>query len=149
MYQESGTKTFLEAMGNGKVHLARFVLDALDGKIVNNRSEHGKTPLIFAVCLADPGLMLKFIKLLLDRGANVNCQDDSGRTALSFACEKGSLEVVKLLVQYNADPDIVDIWGNNALIYAACSGHNQVLEFLVRAFKRLGLEIHRTNLAGH
>ncbi|KAM4625899.1 uncharacterized protein ankrd63 [Polymixia lowei] len=147
--QGSGTKTFLEAMHGGKVHLARFILDALDGRIINSKTENSRTPLMFAVRLVDPGARAKFTRLLLEKGADVNCQDEDGRTALSHACEMGHLEVVKLLVQFNADPDVSDAWGNSSLMYAAFSGHSQVLEFLVRAFKRLGLRLDRTNNAGH
>ncbi|XP_034051002.1 uncharacterized protein LOC117531922 [Thalassophryne amazonica] len=149
LHQGSGTKTFLDAMHGGKVHLARFILDALDGRIINFRTENSRTPLMFAVCLQDSGTRTKFTRLLLEKGANVNCQDGDGRTALSLACEMGHLDVVKLLVQFSADPDVSDAWGNSALMYAAISGHSQVLEFLVRAFKRLGLRLDRTNNAGH
>ncbi|XP_077434107.1 ankyrin repeat domain-containing protein 63 [Vanacampus margaritifer] len=147
--QGSGTKTFLDAMHGGKVHLARFILDALDGRIINSKTENSRTPLIYAVCLQEAGTRAKFARLLLEKGADVNCQDEEGRTALSHACELGHLDVVKILVQFNADPDVSDVWGNSALMYAAFSGHSQVLEFLVRAFKRLGLRLDRTNNAGH
>ncbi|XP_067310990.1 uncharacterized protein [Pseudorasbora parva] len=147
--QGSGTKTFLEAMQSGKVHLARFVLDALDGRIINGKAENGRTLLMHAVCLQDHGSRAKFTKLLLEKGANVNARDDRGRTALSLACEHGHLDSVKLLVQFNADPELTDTWGNSALMYAACGGHNHVLEFLVRAFKKLGLRLDLTNHAGH
>ncbi|XP_077395592.1 ankyrin repeat domain-containing protein 63 [Festucalex cinctus] len=147
--QGSGTKTFLDAMHGGKVHLARFILDALDGRIINSKTENSRTPLIYAVCLQEAGTRAKFARLLLEKGADVNCQDEEGRTALSHVCELGHLDVVKILVQFNADPDVSDVWGNSALMYAAFSGHSQVLEFLVRAFKRLGLRLDRTNNAGH
>ncbi|KAM8917489.1 uncharacterized protein ankrd63 [Spinachia spinachia] len=147
--QGSGTKTFLDAMHGGKVHLARFILDALDGRIINSKTENSRTPLMYAVCLQDPGARAKFTRLLLEKGADVNCQDEDGRTALSHACEMGHLDAVKILVPFNADPEVFDSWGNSALMYAAFSGHNQVVEFLVRAFKRLGLRLDRTNNAGH
>ncbi|XP_066499851.1 ankyrin repeat domain-containing protein 50 [Hoplias malabaricus] len=147
--QGSGTKTFLDAMNSGKVHLARFVLDALDGRIINSKTESSRTPLMFAVCLQDHGTRSKFTQLLLEKGADVNSRDEHGRTALSLACELGHLDAVKILVQFNADPEVTDSWGNSALMYAAYGGHSQVLEFLIRSFKRLGLKLDRTNQAGH
>lgn len=147
--QGSGTKTFLEAMNSGKVHLARFVLDALDCRIINSKNESSRTPLMCAVCLQEHNTRFKFTQLLLEKGADVNTRDENGRTALSLACELGHLDAVKLLVQFNANPELTDTWGNSALTYAAYGGHSQVLDFLIRAFKRLGLRLDHTNHAGH
>lgn len=146
---ESGTKILLDAMSKDKVHLARFVLDALDGEIVDSQTEDAQTPLISSILLPDSRNRCKFMELLLQKGASVNCQDGAGRTALSYACEKGYLDAVKILVRNNADPDVVDTWGNTALMYAAAAGHAPIVEFLVRAFKRLGLQIGRQNKAGN
>ncbi len=71
------------------------------------------------------------------------------RTALSYACETGHLDAVKILVKNGADPEAADVWGNTALMYAAVAGHSAVVEFLVRAFKRLGLQIDRQNKVGN
>uniref|UniRef100_A0A672H2T2 Uncharacterized protein n=1 Tax=Salarias fasciatus TaxID=181472 RepID=A0A672H2T2_SALFA len=87
--------------------------------------------------------------MLLQRGASVNGRDGAGRTALSHACERGFLDAVKVLVRHNADPEIGDSRGNTALMYAAAAGHSAVVEFLVRAFKRLGLQVDRQNQAGN
>ncbi|XP_029281408.1 uncharacterized protein LOC115003658 [Cottoperca gobio] len=135
-------------MSKDKVHLARFVLDALDGEIVDSRTEGAPTPLISSILLPDSQNRCKFVELLLQRGANVNRQDGNGRTALSYACEKGFLDAVKVLVRNNADPEIVDVWGNTALMYATVAGHSSVVELLVRSFKRLGLQIDRLNKVG-
>ena len=146
---QTGTRILLEAMSKDKVHLARFVLDAMDGEIVDSRTEGAQTPLISSVLLPDAHTSCKFVELLLQRGASVNCQDGDGRTALSHACERGFLDAAKILVRNNADPEIVDCWGNTALMYAAVEGHSHVVEFLVRAFKRLGLQIDRQNKVGN
>lgn len=146
---QTGTKILLEAMSKDKIHLAKFVLDALDDEIVDSKTEGAQTPLISSILLPDGHTRCKFAELLLQRGASVNCQDADGRTALSYACEKGYLDAVKILVRNNADPEIVDCWGNTALMYAAVASHPSVVEFLVRAFKRLGLQIDRQNKVGN
>ncbi|KAM4013350.1 ankyrin repeat domain-containing protein 63 [Anomaloglossus baeobatrachus] len=147
--RSSGTRTFLDAMHGGKVHLARFVLDALDRRIVNSPAgEQGRTPLMFAVCLREAELRGRFVRLLLDKGADVNGQDAAGRTALSLACELGHLDAVKLLVQHSADPELADRDGNRPLMYAASCGHSAELLFLLRAYKRFGLRLDATNRAG-
>ena len=50
----------------------------------------------------------KAFQLLLNKSANVNLQDASGRTALSYACEMRCNDIVRILVQNNVDPDIAD-----------------------------------------
>ncbi|KAM3603137.1 uncharacterized protein V6R79_017092 [Siganus canaliculatus] len=147
--ERTGTKILLEAMSKDKVHLARFVLDALDGEIVDSKTDGEQTPLISSILLPESQTRCKFVELLLQKGANVNYQDGVGRTALSYACEKGHLDAVKILVRNNADPEIVDTWGNTALMYATVAGQSSVVEFLVRAFKRLGLQIDRQNKVGN
>ncbi|XP_060031083.1 ankyrin repeat domain-containing protein 63 [Erinaceus europaeus] len=144
----AGTRTFLEAMQAGKVHLARFVLDALDRSIIDCRAEQGRTPLMVAVGLPDPALRARFVRLLLEQGAAVNLRDERGRTALSLACERGHLDAVQLLVQFSGDPEAADAAGNSPVMWAAACGHGAVLEFLVRSFRRLGLRLDRTNRAG-
>uniref|UniRef100_A0A8C5WM04 Uncharacterized protein n=1 Tax=Leptobrachium leishanense TaxID=445787 RepID=A0A8C5WM04_9ANUR len=90
----------------------------------------------------------RFVRLLLDKGAEVNGQDESGRTALSLACELGHLDAVKLLVQHSADPELPDRAGNTPLIYSALCGRNAELRFLLRSYKRFGLRLDLTNRAG-
>ncbi|KAM8826228.1 uncharacterized protein ACB058_019604 [Synchiropus picturatus] len=85
----------------------------------------------------------------MNKASVVNRRDRHGRTALSHACQRGDLEAVKTLIRNNADPEVVDVWGNTALMYAAAEGHSSVVEFLVRAFKRLGVQLDRYNKAGN
>ncbi|XP_048341977.1 ankyrin repeat domain-containing protein 63 [Sphaerodactylus townsendi] len=145
----AATRTFLEAMQAGRLHLGRFVLDALDGSIVDCRADRGRTPLMFAVLLQDPAWRSAFARMLLERGAAVNLRDDAGRSALSLACERGHLDATQLLVQFGADPDAVDARGWSPLMYAASAGRTAVVEWLLRAFRRLGqLCLERGDRAG-
>ncbi|KAF3702663.1 Ankyrin repeat domain-containing protein 63 [Channa argus] len=147
--EQTGTKILLEAMSKDKVHLARLVRDALDGEIMDSKTKSAETPLISSMLLPEEQTRCMFAELLLQKGASVNYQDANGRTALSYACEKGYLDAVKILVRNNADPEIEDSCGNTSLMYAAAAGHSSVVDFLVRAFKRLGLQINRQNKVGN
>nr|XP_032803875.1 ankyrin repeat domain-containing protein 63-like [Petromyzon marinus] len=137
--EQSGTQALLEAMGKGKLHLARFILDALDRRIVDAQVASGQTLLTHAASALDSG-RAAFLRLLLDSGADVNAQDSEGRTALSHASERGHLDAVRLLVQRGADPRVSDHGGRSAIAHASRAGQRDVLQFLLRAFKRFGLQ---------
>ena len=51
------------------------------------------------------------VSLLLFHRADVNIQDDDGRTALSYACERRCNDVIAILVKNNVEPDIADKTG--------------------------------------
>jgi uncharacterized protein len=81
---------------------------------------------------------LDFIKLLLDKGANVNARvkdstetrtvftnqwlDENGATAFFRASQSGDLELMKLLLSRGADPKIATVLGVTALQVAAGIG---------------------------
>ena len=56
-----------------------------------------------ALMLASDKGHLKVVKLLLEKGANANAQNNNGETALMVASEKGHLEIVKLLIEKGAN----------------------------------------------
>src|SRR4028118_1651109 len=69
------------------------------------------------------------VKALLDRGVNVNTKFRYGATALSYASDKGHLEVVKLLIERKADVNVKDTFYNaTPIIWAAQKGHAPVVE---------------------
>ena len=81
---------------------------------------------------------LDFIKLLLDKGANVNARvkdstetrtvftnqwlDENGATAFLRASQSGDIELMKLLLAHGADPKIATVLGVTALQVAAGIG---------------------------
>jgi uncharacterized protein len=71
------------------------------------------------------------IKLLLDRGANVNSTTVEGVTPLMYACESGNLDIVKLLVERGADLNKIPYTGPSALIAATKKNFYEIAEYLV------------------
>jgi len=62
------------------------------------------------------------VKLLLDKGADVNKKTDIGETALMTASYGGNVEVVKLLLAKGADINVKNSKGETALMIAKDKG---------------------------
>lgn len=72
---------------------------------------HGRTPLQEASVdgrLAD-------VVTLLSQDADVAAADDSGFTALHFACQQGNYEIAEALLTAGAPVNVKDSWGNTPL----------------------------------
>ena len=146
------------------------------GTDVNVRDEFGITPLNWAVAvnsrdvanyLVDQGanpnvrgevygiaaFMFARDPLLLERliskGADVRLRDPSGRTALHFACARGTKDVADVLIRGGAEVNAKDKDGATPLFYAALGGHGDVIELLIGkgADVDLAAQVGRTPLA--
>ena len=56
------------------------------------------------------------IRLLLEKGAQADLQDNRGRSALMYSSKRNKLEVAKLLLENGAQVDIQDYGGWCALM---------------------------------
>jgi ankyrin repeat protein len=63
-------------------------------------------------------------------GANLNCGDYDGRTALHLASSEGHLEIVQWLLSKNVHTSATDRWGGTPLGDAVRSGHRVIVEYL-------------------
>jgi ankyrin repeat protein len=102
------------------------------------RSKFQATALHYAISCPSEQL----IKLLLEKGANLNALDGSGSTPLITAIKYGDhldnmrlLKNIKLLLEYGADVDVRDNFGKSALDYAAAQDRWEAVELL----KKYGL----------
>jgi ankyrin repeat protein len=145
----NGISPLLTAIVNNHLDVARLLLDS--GADINASDFWGRTPLWAAVDLrnmdldhgVDTGVdrapVIDFIKLLIDRGANVNARtkevhpgrrwlyslgdvswvDMTGQTPYLRAALSGDTEVMKLLLAQGADPNIATLGGTTPLMAAA------------------------------
>ncbi|MGH9719153.1 MAG: ankyrin repeat domain-containing protein [Bryobacteraceae bacterium] len=80
---------------------------------VNAKGQGGWTPIMYAALYGDS----EEVRLLLDKGANPNAQNDDGGTALMYAVEDG--EKTRLLLNRGANPNLRSGEGRTALLIAA------------------------------
>ena len=72
------------------------------------------------------------VKAFLDKGVDVNSKTRYGATALSYACDKGHVEVVRLLIERGADVNVKDtFYGEVPLGWALSHGHVEVVKLLL------------------
>ena len=68
---------------------------------------------------------------LLAAGTYVNAKNEEGVTALSYASNRGHLDIVKILLANNADVNVRSNIGSTPLMNAAHKGHLQIVSLLI------------------
>ncbi len=129
------------------------------GADVNIHDGRGATPLMYAAAVGSPAMMgqlitagadvnavtsfdatalmwcannLEKVRILLDRGANVNAHAKSDQTPLSIAAaHDGNIEIVRLLVQKGADVRAKVGGAADALIVSALANDTATSKFLL------------------
>ncbi len=134
-----------KARGVARIMVADYIPFALPdrGSVVYSIDDPLFTPLMKAVDKVD----LASVKRLLAEGADVNAQDQWGRTALRYACSTGrtTQEIVDALLAAGADPNIADHEGGTPLYSAANVKSAEVVQALLRA----GADPNHTDQWGH
>jgi len=110
--------------------------------IYMNNSDSEKNVTILQVC--NIKLPFSFIKrniiYLLDKGANLNLQDNYGNTALIIACHNNNTEIVNLLIENKTNLDLQDNDGWTALIYACYKNNTELVKILIDKGANLDLQ---------
>lgn len=73
---------------------------------------------------------IDLVKLLIERGANINVTDEKAMTPLMLAARHGHVGTVKLLLDKGANRSLKDQQGQTALGFALDAGHQSVVELL-------------------
>ena len=93
-------------------------------------NHYGKTLELTALMVVSYFGFQRAAKLLLEKGAEANIQDEDGWTALYWAAGSGHGAVVETLLEKGADVNIQNKDGWTALHWAAKNGHGAVVEIL-------------------
>ena len=99
-----------------------------DGAGVNARgSTNGSTPLIKAAARG----FTDTVRILVEKGAEVDATDNAGRTALMEAAFEGYTETVRFLLQKGANINVHDNEGWTPLFWAAFSRRTETVRLLL------------------
>ncbi len=85
------------------------------------------------------------IKLLIEKGADVNTGTRFGWTALIWACRNGRTKVAELLIEKGAEPDKPHICGDSPLKWACRNGHIEVVKLLIEK----GADLDKQDFSGN
>ncbi|RPH33898.1 MAG: hypothetical protein EHM93_02710 [Bacteroidales bacterium] len=72
------------------------------------------------------------LKVLLDKGIDVNVKTQYGATALMFATDKGNLDAVNLLLEKGADPNVKDsFYGSSPFLWSFSAGNVEIIKSMI------------------
>ncbi|WP_341819730.1 ankyrin repeat domain-containing protein [Wolbachia endosymbiont (group A) of Brachyopa scutellaris] len=107
-------------------------------KNIYERDEKGRTALHYAIDA-------KTVRLLVEKGANVNAADVEGYTALHLAVTEKRLEIVRELIKSGANVNAEEYGNKCTPLHLACMvGKVEIVEDLVKA----GAEIEQADTFG-
>ena len=95
--------------------------------LVNEPDKYGNTLLIDAAWEGNE----KFVKLLIENGANVNHVAKGGFTPLIAASQNNHFNIVKLLIEKGVNVNHKDQRNMTALYVAAAYGHKKIVKLLI------------------
>lgn len=111
----------------GKRALVEFLLKFKECPI-DEGDDTGATPLILATLKGS----LPICKLLIERGAKVNHQNNNGHTPLKYAGSKNHKDVLTFLLDCGGDPNVRDtVVGDTPLHRIASMEHHECLRIIL------------------
>ena len=121
-------KTLREALTN--VEILSYLLTLIDA---NNRDDDNMTPLHHYASHGRYGS--EILQSLINAGADLQCTDNQGRTALHISAYFGHQHVLESLIRAGANPNSQDIYGETPLhdLVQSVAGNAQNVIMLINA----------------
>jgi len=115
------------AVYHGNVNVIHLIANSNNVNQCNKYNQYNFSPLRLAIHKESS----EVVKLLLDKGANINDADRNGFTPLHHAIDKGNSEVVQLLLDRGANINDADRNGFTPLHQAIDKGNSELVQLLL------------------
>jgi ankyrin repeat protein len=96
------------AVYKGDLQKVKFILEHASRRGINAVDEKGRTALFMSINVPNYFSTVLIAKMLLSKGAEVNCADLCRRTPLHLACAVGELSLIEELLNHGAKLDVID-----------------------------------------
>lgn len=136
----------LEAIRKGQPKLVKQLL--WSNADPNARDDRRQSGLILACFVKDHDSRMTIIDLLLQKGATVDLQDESGQTALVKVVILDDIILTKHLLKHGADATLHDKEGNTSLLYASLNGNEKIVQCLISEFQKHQKSVDERNMRG-
>ncbi|HBY06068.1 MAG: hypothetical protein UV38_C0002G0175 [candidate division TM6 bacterium GW2011_GWE2_42_60] len=110
-----------------------------------NKNFHNETPLHNAAHEQKS----ETVKLLLERGSDVNATNEYGKTALHYGCKNNNFEIAELLIAYGANVNLLCTNGKTALHYSCKNKNLKLAGLLIEHGANVNLKDINGNTALH
>ena len=124
-------QNLFDAVQSNDINLVKELLTK-NPKEINSRDNFYRTPLMYATDKS-----LEIVEYLINTGAFLNTQDNSGNSTLMLASEQGYTKLVALILTHPIQVNSENKLGFSALHLATKNGHTKIVELLIQ---------HRVNI---
>ncbi|XP_062983113.1 M-phase phosphoprotein 8 isoform X2 [Elgaria multicarinata webbii] len=118
-----------DAVKNGHYDMAKMALNSNEEYNLDQEDSSGMT----LVMLAAAGGHDDILRLLVRKGAKVNCRQKNGTTALIHAAEKNYLTTVAILLEAGACMNLQQNSGETALMKACKRGNYDIVRLMIES----------------
>ncbi|XP_063161866.1 M-phase phosphoprotein 8 isoform X2 [Candoia aspera] len=118
-----------DAVKNGNYTMVKMALNSNEEYNLEQEDSSGMT----LVMLAAAGGHDDILRLLIRKGAKVNCRQKNGTTALIHAAEKNNLTTVALLLEAGAHVNVQQKNGETALMKACKRGNYDIVRLMIES----------------
>jgi ankyrin repeat protein len=124
--QDELNEDFVQAVIKGDIQQFNAFLSK-GAEIEATDQKYGATPLMWAAHEGHTDIM----QVLLDKGVQINAQQQDGCTALWYSAQQDKLEAVKILIAHGADLSIASHDGKTPFDIATELGYLEIADLII------------------